>query len=104
MMMSAVLNIGTDHPPQNFVSSLKRSKPPSKISSSLIVWCMRRDDYVVLYPALCTQQSTHKGQRPLPAGYKTTCHNPALGRANPSLSHNAHKGEIRLGWFLVCSY
>ncbi|KAL6041955.1 RNA-directed DNA polymerase [Balamuthia mandrillaris] len=30
-----------------------------------------------------------------------SCHNLALGRANPSLSHNAHKGEIRLGWFLT---
>ncbi|KAL6077629.1 hypothetical protein QOT17_002097 [Balamuthia mandrillaris] len=29
------------------------------------------------------------------------CHNPALGRANPSLSHNAHKGEIRLGLWNV---
>ncbi|KAL6052128.1 hypothetical protein QOT17_018785 [Balamuthia mandrillaris] len=27
---------------------------------------------------------------------KWKCHNPALGRANPSLSHKAHKGEIRL--------
>ncbi|KAL6052130.1 hypothetical protein QOT17_018787 [Balamuthia mandrillaris] len=24
----------------------------------------------------------------------------SLGHANPSFSHNAHKGEIRLGWFL----